>query len=94
MTYKQIISLPHVADHRIVLGLLQLTAEEGYQLTKHTAEDARNGRFYASRVAVLPLSKKYPDTFRAIADEQAAIYQAQKETAKKELQATKQTDNN
>ncbi|MGM9838156.1 MAG: hypothetical protein ACI30A_06685 [Paludibacteraceae bacterium] len=85
MTYKQIISLPHVAEHRIVLGLLQLTAEEGYQLTKYTAEDARSGRFYASHIAVLPLSKKYPDTFRAIADEQAAIYQAQKETAKKRI---------
>lgn len=81
MTYKQIISLPHVVEHRIVLGLLQLTAEEGYQLTKHTAEDARNGRFYASHIAVLPLSKNYPDTFRAITDDEASQHQAAKEKA-------------
>lgn len=78
MTYKQIISLPHVAEHRIVLGLLQLTAEEGYQLTKHTAEDARSGRFYASRIAVLPLSKNYPDTFRAITNDEAEQLRAAK----------------
>lgn len=82
MTYKQIISLPHIAGHRVVFGnMLHLTAESGYQITNYSEEKGIT-RFYASRTMGIPLAKEYPDTFRIITDDEAEVLTRQRNAAR------------
>lgn len=71
MTYQELISLPHIATHKVLLGsLLYLTTEKGYVLTDYSKDDEP---FFVATQRTFPLMSEYADTIHTVTYSEAEV---------------------
>lgn len=71
MTYQELISLPHIATHKVLLGsLLYLTAEKGYALTDYSKD---NASFFVATQRTFPLMAEYDNAIHTVTYSEAEV---------------------